>query len=84
MHIPPQRRRWRGHPTTQAFNMRISDEERSWIQTEAAVNHTSLAYVVRSLIYGAMEADEDRDQQRIDQAEQFADFDPDEVPQRQS
>ena len=83
MHIAPQRR-FRGAHTTQAFIMRISDEERSWIEAEAAKGHSSLAYVVRSLIYNAMEAGEELEQQRIDRAEQFADFDPNEVPQRRS
>ena len=83
MDIQPQER-WRHNPTTQAFIFRISDEERNWIEERAATGNTSLAYVLRSLISVAMEADTQRDQQRIDQAKQFADFDPDEVPQRRS
>ena len=62
--------------------MRISDEERSWIETRSAIAGTSLAYVLRTLIATAMEADDERDQQRADRAEDFANFDPDEVPQR--
>ena len=76
------RRRFQGHPTTQAFIMRISDEERDWIETQSTLGGTSLAYVVRSLIATAMAADDERNQQRADRAEQFADFDRDEVPQR--
>lgn len=76
------RRRFIGRPTTQSFIMRISDEERDWIETQALLGDTSLAYVVRSLIATAMDADDERDQQRIDRAEALADFDSDEVPQR--
>jgi hypothetical protein len=75
-------RRFLGRPTTQAFIMRISDEERNWIETQSILGGTSLAYVVRSLIADAMDADDELDQQRIDRVQQFADFDSDEVPQR--
>ena len=64
--------------------MRISDEERSWIETQSTLNGTSLAYVVRSLIADAMGTDNEQAQHRQQRAEDFADFDPNEVPQRRS